>query len=107
MTRNCRVRLPIWEVAADCIVSEMGEITLVFALFKPEIFTLSAEQLNMVFQAWTKALQALSPNTIVHIQDWYWHTRWQADFEKDSDFLSRSSEQYHHERPWMNHHCYL
>jgi len=107
MTRNCRVRLPIWEVAADCIVSEMGEVTLVFSLFKPEIFTLSAEQLNMVFQAWIKALQVLSPNTIVHIQDWYWQTQWQADFEKDSGFLSRSSEQYHHERPWMNHHCYL
>jgi len=85
----------------------MGEITLVFALFKPEIFTLSADQLNMVFQAWTKALQVLSPNTIVHIQDWYWQTKWQADFEKEDGFLSRSSEQYHHERPWMNHHCYL
>lgn len=107
MTRNYRVRLPIWEVAADCIVSEMGEITLAFALFKPEIFTLSADQLNMVFHSWIKALQVLSPNTIVHIQDWYWQTSWQADFEKDSGFLSRSSEQYHHERPWMNHHCYL
>jgi len=85
----------------------MGEITLAFALFKPEIFTLSADQLNMVFHSWIKALQVLSPNTIVHIQDWYWQTSWQADFEKDSGFLSRSSEQYHHERPWMNHHCYL
>jgi len=85
----------------------MGEITLVFAFIKPEIFTLSAEQLNMLFQAWIKALQVLSPNTIVHIQDWYWQTKWEADFENDSGFLSRSSEQYHHERPWMNHNCYI
>ncbi|HVV07248.1 MAG TPA: TraG family conjugative transposon ATPase, partial [Puia sp.] len=107
MTRTCEVRLPIWEVAADCILSEMGEITLAFALFKPEIFTLPAEQLDMIFQAWIKALQVLSPNSIVHIQDWYWQTRWQGDFEKESGFLSHSSEQYHHERPWMDHHCYL
>ncbi|HVU56059.1 MAG TPA: TraG family conjugative transposon ATPase [Puia sp.] len=107
MTRNCKVRLPIWEVAADCILSEMGETTFVFALFKPEIFSLSEEQLNMIFQAWVKALQVLSPNTIVHIQDWYWQTKWRGDFEKDNGFLGGSSERYHHERPWMDHRCYV
>jgi len=101
-------RLPIWEVAADHIVTKAGDSTLAFVLIKPEIFTQSAAELQELHRTWVKALHTLPPNTIVHIQDWYWQTEWKADLENgDPSFLSRSSDLFHHERPWMNHCCYL
>jgi len=39
-------RLPIWEVAADHIVTKAGDSTLAFVLIKPEIFTQSAAELQ-------------------------------------------------------------
>jgi len=108
MTPYLKDRLPIWEVAADHIVTKAGDSTLAFVLIKPEIFTQSAAELQELHRTWVRALHSLPPNTIVHIQDWYWQTEWKADLENgDPSFLSRASDLFHHERPWMNHCCYL
>jgi conjugation system TraG family ATPase len=108
MTPHLKDRLPIWEVAADHIVTKAGDSTLAFAVIKPEIFTQSAAELQALHRTWVRALHTLPPNTIVHIQDWYWQTQWTADLENgDTTFLSRSSDLFHHERPWLNHCCYL
>lgn len=101
-------RLPIWEVAADYIVTKMGDTTLAFALTKPEIFTMSSDDLQNLHHTWIKALHALPPHTIVHMQDWYWQTSWKGEPDKaEAGFLDSSSERFHHERPWMEHRSYL
>jgi len=100
-------RLPIWEVAADHIVTKMGDTTLGFVLTKPEIFTLSSGELQQWHATWTRALAVLPPNTVVHLQDWYRQVSWQADFEKSNGgFLSSASNKYFHERPWLEHTSY-
>ncbi|MBN9383545.1 MAG: TraG family conjugative transposon ATPase [Chitinophagaceae bacterium] len=108
MTPYLEARLPIWEVAEDHIVTKAGDSTLAFVLIKPEIFTSSGTALQEIHRTWVKALHTLPANTIVHIMDWYWMTKWQGVTEDgDTGFLSRSSNLFHHERPWMNHCCYL
>ena len=73
---------PILEVTGGCIVAKSGDYTVGFELTKPEIFTLSGEELDASHQSWVRALALLSPHTIVHLQDWFTQASYQADAEK-------------------------
>ena len=100
--------LPILEIDNDCIVSKMGEYTVAFEVTKPEIFTLAAEEFESMHQAWVKAISLLPYGSIVHMQDWYTESCYQADFKpSNNSFLSRASEIHFHERPYLDHRAYL
>jgi conjugation system TraG family ATPase len=100
--------LPIYKVEEDCILSRQGDITIAYEVTLPEIFTLSSNDFEALHQTWLKALRVLPNHTILHKQDWFMESRYEADFSKlDQSFLSRSSERFFHERPYLDHHCYL
>ena len=100
--------LPVLEVADGCIVSKMGDITLGFELTLPEIFTLSNEEYEAFHQAWIKAIKMLPSQSVFHKQDWFIDRKFQPDFLKeDTSFLSRSSDRFFHERPYLDHRSFL
>ena len=108
MRTNLSTHLPIWEVAANHIVSTMGDITIVYALTKPEIFTLAAEDFQALHQAWVRAIKILPPNTVLHMQDRFTQSRYQGNFDNpNASFLSQASERFHHDAPYLDHHCLL
>src|SRR5580704_181782 len=100
---------PILEIDKDCIISKRGDCTLVFELFKPELFSLSTEELGTIHQHWVKAIGLLPFGVVVHVQDWWTRAMWLADFESNQDqsFLSRSSDKFFDERPYRPHRCYM
>lgn len=100
--------LPILGVEQDCILSKQGDITIVFKAELPEIFTLSGQQYEAFHQAWIKAIKALPRLSVFHKQDWFVDNHYQADFAKnDLSFLSRSSDRFFNERPFLDHDCYI
>lgn len=100
--------LPIYKVEQDCILSRQGDVTLAYELTLPEIFTLSNDDFEALHQAWLKAIRVLPNHTVLHKQDWFMESRYQADFSNpEQSFLARSSERHFHERPYLDHHCYL
>ncbi len=100
--------LPIMAVEHDCILSKSGDITVAFRVELPEIFTLSAGEYEVLHQAFIKAIKTLPPGSVFHKQDWFINRRYEGDFEKDGDsFLSRSSTRFFHERPFLDHTCYI
>lgn len=100
--------MPVYRVEQDCILSRCGDITLAFEITLPEIFTLGLQDYEAMHQAWLKAIRLLPVNTVLHKQDWYTECRYKADFSKeDQTFLSRSSEHFFNERPYLDHKCYL
>lgn len=100
--------LPIYKVEQDCILSRLGDITLAYELTLPEIFTLSTDDFEALHQAWLKAIRVLPNHTVLHKQDWFMESRYRADFSNpDQSFLARSSERFFHERPYLDHRCYL
>lgn len=100
--------LPVYRVENDCLLSVKGDITLVYEITLPEIFTLSNEEYEAFHQAWIKAIKILPRHSIFHKQDWFIADKVSADFEKDDiSFLSRASERFFNERPFLNHKCYL
>jgi conjugation system TraG family ATPase len=100
--------LPILGVEHDCILSKQGDITIAFQAQLPEIFTLSNQEYEAFHQAWIKAIKVLPKLSVFHKQDWFIDSRYESDFTKDdTSFLSRSSERFFNERPYLNHSCYI
>jgi conjugation system TraG family ATPase len=100
--------LPIMGVEHDCILSKQGDVTIGFEVTLPEIFTLSNEDYEAFHQAWIKAIKILAKQTVFHKQDWFTERKYQPDFSKDDiSFLSRSSDRFFNERPYLDHKCYI
>lgn len=100
--------LPVMAIEHDCILSKQGDITVVFKAELPEIFTLSNEDYEAFHQAWGKAIKVLPKHSVLHKQDWFIDSKYQADFTKDDiSFLSRSSDRFFNERPYLDHSCYI
>ncbi len=99
--------LPILGVENDCILSKQGDVTIVYKVELPEIFTLSDQEYEAFHQTWIKAIKILPKHCVFHKQDWFIETQYVADFSKDLQFLSRSSERFFNERPHLDHQCYI
>lgn len=100
--------LPIMDVEHDCILSKQGDVTVVFKADLPEIFTLSDQEYEAFHQAWIKAIKLLPKFSVFHKQDWFLESSHKPDFSKeDTSFLSRASERFFNERPFLAHTCYI
>lgn len=99
---------PVYKVEHDCILSKQGDITIAYEALLPEIFTLSDKDYEAFHQILVKAIRVLPKNSLFHKQDWFFSQRHTADFENsDLSFLTRSSERFFNERPFLNHKCYV
>ena len=100
--------LPIMDVQHDCILSKQGDVTVVYKADLPEIFTLSDQEYEAFHQSWIKAIKILPKFCVFHKQDWFLESKYKADFQnEDSSFLTRSSERFFNERPFLDHSCYI
>jgi conjugation system TraG family ATPase len=106
--KDLRDLLPIYAVENDAILSKMGDMTVGFSVELPELFTLSNEEYEAFHHAWIKAIKVLPASAVLHKQDWFLETGYKADFSKqDTSFLSRSSDRFFNERPFLDHRCYV
>ncbi len=104
--------MPIYKVENDVLVSTTGDITIGFEIELPEIFSLSNSEYEALHQTWIKAIRVLPQHSCFHKQDWFVKDAYKPAFDKqptkDSmSFLSRSSERFFNERPFLNHACYV
>ncbi|MDQ1164670.1 TraG family conjugative transposon ATPase [Flavobacterium sp. SORGH_AS_0622] len=100
--------LPILDVEHNCILSKQGDVTIVFKAELPEIFTMSDQEYEAFHQSWIKAVKILPKFCVFHKQDWFLEKAYKADFTiDDTSFLSRSSERFFNERPFLDHSCYI
>lgn len=108
MERKLEDILPILSVEHDCILSKQGDITLAYEVRLPELFTLSDQEYEALHQSLIKAVRILPKHTVFHKQDWFTEAKYAADFSKnDTSFLTRSSERFFNERPYLDHRCFI
>ncbi len=108
MQKELKDIFPIMGVEHDCILSKQGDVTIAYEVQLPELFTLSDNDYEALHQALIKAIKILSKNTIFHKQDWFTESNYKADFSReDKSFLTGSSERFFHERPYLDHQCYI
>jgi conjugation system TraG family ATPase len=100
--------LPILDVEHDCILSKLGDMTMVFQAELPEIFTLSDPQYGAFHQTWVKAIKMLPVGSVFQKQDWFVSSGYTPDLNRTgSSFLSRSSDIFFKGRPFLDHSCYI
>jgi conjugation system TraG family ATPase len=99
--------LPILGIEQDCILSKQGDVTIAYKAELPEIFTMNNADYEAFHQAWIKAIKILPKHCVFHKQDWYIEAKYKIDFKEDTQFLSRSSERFFNERPYLDHECYI
>ncbi len=100
--------LPVYGVEHDAILSKMGDVTAVFKVELPELFTMSNDDYEAFHHSWIKAIKVLPVGTVFYKQDWFTEANYKANFTKeDTSFLTRSSERFFNERPYLNHACYI
>ena len=108
MEKRMEKVLPIMDIEHDCILSKQGDVTVVFKAELPEIFTLSDQEYEAFHQSWIKAVKVLPKFSVLHKQDWFLQSGYKADFSnEDNSFLSRASERFFNERPFLDHSCYI
>src|ERR1035437_3278465 len=108
MTKELANILPIYAVEHDAILSKQGDITIAFKVDLPEISTLSDQEYEAFHHGWIKAIKVLPKHSVMHKQDWFTENKHVANFTgEDQSFLSRSSERFFNERPYLDHHCYI
>src|SRR5450759_402969 len=108
MTKELTNILPIYGVEHDAILSKQGDITIAFKFDLPEIFTLSDQEYEAFHHGCIKAMKVLPKHSVMHKQDWCTENKHVANFTgEDQSFLSRSSERFFNERPYLDHHCYI
>ncbi len=74
----------------------------------PELFTLSDQEYEALHQSLIRAIKILPANTVFHKQDWFTESKHAADFSAIGvSFLSRASERFFNERPYLDHQCYI
>jgi conjugation system TraG family ATPase len=100
--------LPIVKIEHNCILSMNGDITIAYKAIMPELFTLSDRDYEAYHQAWVRAIKVLPQHSIFHKSDWFFETKYKADYNKHGNsFLSKSSEKFFNERPFLEHECYI
>jgi len=104
--------MPIWKVENRAMVSMQGDLTIGYRLELPETGTLSADQFEALHQAFVKAVRVLPAGSILHKMDWFVRAKVKADFDKydgreNAGVLSRASERHFHERPYLEHECFI
>lgn len=113
---------PLRSIENDCIISKMGDITVCYEVTLPEIYTLSAHVTEGEFrvetgdfrelkETWGKALSVLPEHSIFHKQDFFTVDTYDPTRVNDggfrNTFLDKASARHFHERPYLNHRCYL
>jgi len=100
--------LPVYGMEHDAILSKMGDVTVAFKVELPELFTMSNDDYEAFHHAWIKAIKVLPVNSVLYKQDWFTEAKYRAGFQnEDNSFLSRSSERFFNERPYLDHSCYI
>jgi len=100
--------LPLFGVEHDCILSKQGDVTIAYEVELPELFTLSDQEYEVLHQSLIRAIKVLPAGTVFHKQDWFTQSKHEADFSAIGvSFLSRASERFFNERPYLDHQCYI
>lgn len=108
MEKQIKDILPIFGVEHDCILSKQGDVTIAYEVELPELFTLSDQEYEAMHQSLIRAIKILPSGTVFHKQDWFTESKHAADFSAIGvSFLSRASERFFNERPYLDHQCYI
>lgn len=106
-TINLAAYHPILDIQNNMIFANNGNVLLCYRVDIPEIFSLSESDFEDIHGAWFQGFKSLPNGTIIHKQDIYLKTSYDAHNIPNSSFLERATHDYFKGREYLEHRCYL
>jgi conjugation system TraG family ATPase len=103
---NIEKILPVYKVEHGALLSAYGDITIVYEVAQPDIFTLSGADYENYHQSWVRAARVFGKYTILHKKDIYQRNTYRGD-KANHSFLSAAADHYFMGRPYLDHRCYI
>ena len=100
---NC---FPLLSYEDGLLVSKSGDITRLFELTLPQVYTSSDVEIDAMNECWCRAVRTLPNYSIVHKQDVFSESVWQDEPFSDS-FLQEASARHFMGRTVLRHRCFL
>ncbi|SDE65870.1 Bacteroides conjugation system ATPase, TraG family [Mucilaginibacter pineti] len=97
---------PIYKVQHDALISAWGDITVVYQVSLPDIFTLSGADYETFHQSFIRAIRVLPKHSIFHKKDVYTRQKY-AGSGTEQSFLADAAERHFSGRQYLDHVCYI
>ncbi|MBL3658414.1 TraG family conjugative transposon ATPase [Fulvivirga sediminis] len=107
MTTNIEKIFPIYSVEQDLLVSKFGDVSLVYELKMPQIYSLDKEAMDQINSIVDKMIRSLPAGTVLQKQDYFFVTSLKDPIADGTNILSRSDNTFYFEKPILTHQCYL
>jgi len=98
---------PILSIEDHIVFANNGNVVLCYKGDLPEIYSLSEKDFEDIHGSWFQAFKSLPVSTVIHKQDIYQKTAYNADLIPNKTFLERETHDYFKEREYIQHSCYL
>lgn len=99
--------LPIYAIENDLLISKKGDLSLVYKLSLPQIYSLDVQAIHAINEIFDKVIRALPDDTVIQKQDYFFVNKLKDAIAEPDSILSRSDNQFFYEKPTLNHECYL
>lgn len=104
-------KIPLLAYEDGFLVSKLGDVTLLYELTLPDVFSCGESDYDNLNSVWIRALRALPDDCIVHKQDVFVTRRFTPGAvrnpQEKKSFLSLASDRHFEGRAYLDHRCYL
>ncbi len=98
---------PIYRVEQNLLISKKGDVSIVYQLKLPQIYSLSSDDIDKINAVFEKVIRSLPENTIIQKQDYFFVDEVKEAITDGKNILARSDNQFFYEKPTLSHECYL
>ena len=100
-------KIPILEIMDDKIIAKSGDISIVYQLELPQIFSINLDDYQTISSILQRAIFQLPIGTIIQKQDIFLKDKLTQKISDSDEFLPKSDNAFFYESPLINHFCYL
>jgi len=98
---------PIYAVENDLLISKTGNLSLVYKMSLPQIYSLDVTEIDEVNEIFDKMIRSLPEDTVIQKQDYFFVDEVRESITTPKSLLTRSDNQFFYEKPTLSHECYL
>jgi len=98
---------PIYRVEEELLISQKGDVSIVYQLKLPQIYGLNTDDIDKINTLFDKVIRSLPEHTIIQKQDYFFVDEVTEAITDGENILSRSDNQFFYEKPTLSHECYL
>ncbi|QCX00668.1 TraG family conjugative transposon ATPase [Aggregatimonas sangjinii] len=99
--------LPIYAIENNLLISKKGDISVVYKLELPQIYSMDVDSINDINAIFDKFIRSFPEGTIIQKQDYFFIDKVTGALADAESILTRSDNQFFFEKPTLSHECYL